>query len=62
MFAKELPKSTPSIKDNEMNDVEEPDKRVEQVDGKLILAEEKAYGHVSWDACKRVMLPLSFGL
>ena len=32
-------------------DQEEPDAAAKQTDGKLIVAEEIAEGHVSWDAC-----------
>ncbi|KAH8986970.1 hypothetical protein EDB86DRAFT_3211871 [Lactarius hatsudake] len=49
-FAKVLAESSRAIKgDGKKIDVEEPDKTTAQVDGKLILAEESAYGHVGWD-------------
>ncbi|KAH8978585.1 hypothetical protein EDB92DRAFT_2119177 [Lactarius akahatsu] len=52
-LAKELAESTRTIKDDENKiDSQEPDETVKQADGKLILAEEIAEGHVSWDAVK----------
>ncbi|KAH9019330.1 hypothetical protein EDB83DRAFT_2508434 [Lactarius deliciosus] len=52
-LAKELAEGTRVIKDDENKiDSQEPDETVKQADGKLILAEEIAEGHVSWDAVK----------
>ncbi|KAH9041259.1 hypothetical protein EDB85DRAFT_1921835 [Lactarius pseudohatsudake] len=52
-LAKELAEGTRIIKDDENKiDSQEPDETVKQADGKLILAEEIAEGHVSWDAVK----------
>ncbi|KAH9077606.1 hypothetical protein EDB83DRAFT_2285647 [Lactarius deliciosus] len=49
-FAKGLAESSCVIKDDGKKiDVKEPDKTTARVDGKLILAEEGAYGHVGWD-------------
>ncbi|KAH8990840.1 hypothetical protein EDB92DRAFT_1935217 [Lactarius akahatsu] len=49
-FAKGLAESFCAIKgDGTKIVVEEPDKTTGRVDGKLILAEESAYGHVGWD-------------
>jgi len=51
-LAAELVESTRAIKDEEKRiDQEEPDATAKQADGKLIVAEEIAEGHVSWDAC-----------
>lgn|SRR6266850_267412 len=48
----ELVEGTRAIKDDEKRiDQEEPDAAAKQADGKLIVAEEIAEGHVSWDAC-----------
>ncbi|KAI9438180.1 hypothetical protein H4582DRAFT_2111639 [Lactarius indigo] len=55
-FAKELAESSHAIKDRKKTDLEEPDKTTARVDGKLILAEESAYGHVGWDARTHVFL------
>jgi hypothetical protein len=50
-LVKELAKAARAIKDDEKKiDVEEPDEVAKPGDGKLILAEEIAEGHVSWDA------------
>ena len=50
-LAKELAEGARAIKDDEKKiDAEEPDETARPVDGKLILAEEIAEGHVSWDA------------
>ncbi|KAH9166021.1 hypothetical protein EDB89DRAFT_2115943 [Lactarius sanguifluus] len=52
-LAKELAEGTRVIKDDENKiDSQEPDETVKSADGKLILAEEIAEGHVSWDAVK----------
>ncbi|KAH9028060.1 hypothetical protein EDB83DRAFT_1910199 [Lactarius deliciosus] len=52
-LAKELAEGTRVIKDDENKiDSQEPDETVKQADGKLILAEEIAEGHVSLDAIK----------
>ena len=50
-LAKELAEAARAIKDDEKKiDAEEPDEVAKPTDGKLILAEEIAEGHVSWDA------------
>ena len=50
-LAKELAEGARAIKDDEKKiDAEEPDEVAKPTDGKLILAEEIAEGHVSWDA------------
>ncbi|KAH9030174.1 hypothetical protein EDB84DRAFT_1562614 [Lactarius hengduanensis] len=55
-LAKELAEGTRVIKDDENKiDSQEPDETVKQADGKLILAEEIAEGHVSWDAGERAV-------
>ncbi|KAH8986104.1 hypothetical protein EDB92DRAFT_1818416 [Lactarius akahatsu] len=55
-LAKELAEDTRVIKDDENKiDSQEPDETVKQADGKLILAEEIAEGHVSWDAGERAV-------
>jgi hypothetical protein len=48
------PKLATKVLDEEIKvDQEEgPDVTAKQADGKLIVAEEVAEGHVSWDACK----------
>jgi hypothetical protein len=52
-FAGKLVEEVQVIKDEEkLIDQEEPDATAKQADGKLIVAEEIAEGHVSWDACK----------
>src|ERR1700761_857221 len=52
-LAKELSKDARAIKEDEKKiDGEEPYKTARPTDGKLILAEEIAEGHVSWDAGK----------
>ncbi|KAI9435350.1 hypothetical protein H4582DRAFT_2112394 [Lactarius indigo] len=52
-LAKELAKGARAIKDNEEKiDSVKPDETVKSADGKLILTEEIAEGHVSWDAVK----------
>jgi hypothetical protein len=52
-LATELVEGAQAIKDDEKRiDQEEPDASAKQADGKLIVAEEIAEGHVSWDACK----------
>ncbi|KAI9444468.1 hypothetical protein H4582DRAFT_1805817 [Lactarius indigo] len=52
-LAKELAEGTRAIKDDEKKiDGPEPDETAKPTDGKLILAEEIAEGHVSWDAVK----------
>src|ERR1700677_3278400 len=52
-LAKELAEGVRAIKDDEKKiDPEEPDEVAKPGDGKLILAEEIAEGHVSWDASK----------
>jgi hypothetical protein len=52
-FARKLVEEVQVIKDEEkLIDQEEPDATAKQADGKLIVAEEIAEGHVSWDACK----------
>ncbi|KAI9444465.1 P-loop containing nucleoside triphosphate hydrolase protein [Lactarius indigo] len=52
-LAKELSKGTRAIKgDEEKIDSVKPDETVESANGKLILTEEIAEGHVSWDAVK----------
>jgi hypothetical protein len=52
-LAAELVEGTRAIKDEEKRiDQEEPDATAKQADGKLIVAEEIAEGHVSWGACK----------
>lgn len=52
-LAAELVEGVRAIKDEEKRiDQEEPDATAKQADGKLIVAEEIAEGHVSWDACK----------
>ncbi|KAI0248983.1 hypothetical protein BJV78DRAFT_1276336 [Lactifluus subvellereus] len=52
-LAKELVEGARAIKEDEKRiDPEEPDATAKQADGKLILAEEIAEGHVSWDAVK----------
>jgi hypothetical protein len=38
--------------EHEVVDVEKPDAKPKQADGKLIVAEEMAEGHVSWKSCK----------
>jgi hypothetical protein len=51
-LAAELVEGTRAIKDDEKRiDQEEPDAAAKPADGKLIVAEEIAEGHVSWDAC-----------
>ncbi len=55
-LAKELAESAHAVKDDEKTiDAEEPDETAKQADGKLILAEEIAEGHVSWDAGERAL-------
>ena len=50
-LAKELAEGARAIKDDEKKiDAEEPDEVGKPGDGKLILAEEIAEGHVGWDA------------
>lgn len=50
-LAKELAEGARAIKDNEkIIDAEAPNETAKSADGKLILAEEIAEGHVSWDA------------
>jgi hypothetical protein len=52
-LAAELVEGTRAIKDEEKRiDQEDPDATAKQADGKLIVAEEIAEGHVSWGACK----------
>ncbi|KAI0306147.1 hypothetical protein B0F90DRAFT_1814940 [Multifurca ochricompacta] len=52
-LATELAEGARAIKDDEKKiDPEEPDEAAKQADGKLILAEEIAEGHVSWGAFK----------
>ncbi|KAI9449922.1 hypothetical protein BJY52DRAFT_1215702 [Lactarius psammicola] len=52
-LARELAESARAIKDDEKQiDTEGPDETAKPADGKLILAEEIAEGHVSWDAVK----------
>ncbi|KAI9431381.1 hypothetical protein H4582DRAFT_2085045 [Lactarius indigo] len=52
-LAKELAKGARAIEDNEEKiDWVKPDETVKSADGKLILTEEIAGGHVSWDAVK----------
>ncbi|KAI0291829.1 hypothetical protein BC826DRAFT_1105763 [Russula brevipes] len=52
-LAAELVKGVRAINDGEKKiDQEEPDAVAKQADGKLIVAEEIAEGHVSWDAFK----------
>jgi ABC-type methionine transport system ATPase subunit len=52
-LAAELVEGAQAIKDEEKRiDQEEPDATAKQADGKLIVAEEIAEGHVRWDACK----------
>ncbi|KAI9431405.1 P-loop containing nucleoside triphosphate hydrolase protein, partial [Lactarius indigo] len=52
-LAKELAKGARAIEDNEEKiDSVKPDETVKSADGKLILTEEIAEGHVSWDAVK----------
>jgi hypothetical protein len=52
VLAAEMAKGTRAIKDEEERiDQEEPNAAVKQADGKLIVAEEIAEGHVSWGAC-----------
>lgn len=52
-LAAELVEGVRAIKDEEKRiDQEESDATAKQADGKLIVAEEIAEGHVSWDACK----------
>ncbi|KAH9053585.1 hypothetical protein EDB87DRAFT_1825596 [Lactarius vividus] len=49
-FVRGLAESSRAIEgDGNKIDAEEPDKTTARVDGKLILAEESAYGHVGWD-------------
>ena len=55
-LAKELAKDARAIKDDEKKiDGEEPYEAARPTDGKLILAEEIAEGHVSWDAGKHAI-------
>jgi hypothetical protein len=57
-LAAELVKGVRAIKDEEKRiDQEEPDAATKQADGKLIVAEEIAEGHVSWDACMYIHPP-----
>lgn len=50
-LAKKLVEGARAIKEDEKRiDPEEPNATAKQADGKLILAEEVAEGHVSWDA------------
>ena len=56
-LAEELVEAVRAIKDEEKKvDAEEPEKTAIQAAGKLIVAEEVAEGHVSWDACKYRLL------
>jgi hypothetical protein len=51
-LAAKMVKGTRALEDDEKRiDPEEPDAIVKPGDGKLIVAEEVAEGHVSWDAC-----------
>ena len=55
-LAKELAEGAHAIKDDEKRiDPEEPNEPAKAADGKLILAEEIAEGHVSWDASERAI-------
>lgn len=45
------PELVEKVQDEEKRIDEEPDATAKQTDGKLIVAEEIAEGHVSWDAC-----------
>lgn len=45
------PELVEKVQDEEKRIDEEPDATAKQADGKLIVAEEIAEGHVSWDAC-----------
>ncbi len=55
-LAKDLADGVRAIKDDEKKiDAEEPDETAKSADGKLILAEEVAEGHVSWDAGERAI-------
>jgi hypothetical protein len=55
VLAKELAGAARVINDDEKKtDAEGPDDVPKPADGKLILAEEIAEGHVSWDAGERV--------
>jgi hypothetical protein len=57
-LAAELVEGARAIKDDEKKiDQEEPNARAKQADGKLILAEEIAEGHVSRDACNCCLPP-----
>ena len=61
-LAKDVAKGARALKDDEKRiDVEEPDEVAKPGDGKLILSEEIAEGHVSWDAGERLFFP-HFGL
>jgi hypothetical protein len=61
-LAKELAEGARAIKDDEKKiDAEEPDEVAKPADGKLILAEEIAEGHVSWDASERPIRISAFG-
>ena len=51
------PELVEKVQDEEKRiDEEEPDATAKQTDGKLIVAEEIAEGHVSWDACKLIAI------
>ena len=55
-LAKEVAKDARTIKDDKKKiDGEEPYETARPTDGKLILAEEIAEGHVSWDAGKHAI-------
>ena len=55
-MAKELAEGARAIKDDEkVIDAEEFKETAKPADGKLILAEEIAEGHVSWDAGERAI-------
>jgi hypothetical protein len=57
-LAAKIVKGTRELEEDEKKiDQEEPDAAVRPGDGKLIVAEEVAEGHVSWDACN-CCLPL----
>lgn len=56
-LAAELVEGVQAIKDDEKNiDQEEPDATAKQADGKLIVAEEIAEGHVGWGSCNPHLL------
>ena len=59
-LAKDVAKGARALKDDEKRiDAEEPDEVAKPGDGKLILSEEIAEGHVSWDAGERLFFRIS---